>query len=124
MTAIAGDRAAYVDVLADPGAPAGVEDAGTVHHVAFRVPDDETQMAWREALRAEGLRVTEQKDRRYFRSIYYREPGGVLFELATEGPGFDRDEPVAELGSELKLPPWLEDDRTAIENSLPPLSAD
>lgn len=119
-----GSRAAVVDVRDDPDAPAGVQGVGTVHHVAFRVPDDETQMDWRRTLGDAGLRVTEQKDRQYFRSIYYREPGGVLFELATEGPGFDRDEPVAELGSALKLPPWLEDDREAIEKGLPPLSAD
>jgi glyoxalase family protein len=68
--------------------------------------------------------VTEQKDRQYFRSVYAREPGGVLFEFATDGPGFDRDEPREELGAELKLPPWLEGDREEIEAALPPLSAD
>lgn len=119
-----GERAAVVDVVDDPDAARGMQGAGTVHHVAFRVPDDETQNAWREHLTEEGLRVTPQKDRQYFRSIYFREPGGVLFEFATDVPGFDRDEPVSELGSELKLPPWLEDDREAIEQQLPPLSAD
>ncbi|WP_178917047.1 ring-cleaving dioxygenase [Natronomonas gomsonensis] len=122
--AAAGDRAAFVDVLDDPEASSGMQGAGTVHHVAFRVPDDDAQMAWREELAETGLRVTPQKDRRYFRSIYFREPGGVLFEFATDGPGFDADEPLAELGSELKLPPWLEADRETIERSLPPLSAD
>jgi len=119
-----GDRAAYVDVVDDPDAPAGIEGAGTVHHVAFRVDDDEAQSAWRQRLQDAGLRVTQQKNRRYFRSIYAREPGGVLFEWATDGPGFDRDEPVSELGSALQLPPWLEADRDAIENSLSPLTAD
>lgn len=118
------DRASVVDVVADPDAGRGLEGAGTVHHVAFRVPDDETQDAWREELAERGLRVTPRKDRQYFRSIYFREPGGVLFEFATDGPGFDRDEPVAELGTTLKLPPWLEDDRETIEQRLPPLSAD
>jgi glyoxalase family protein len=88
------------------------------------VPDDETQDAWRETLTDEGLRVTPQKDRQYFRSIYFREPGGVLFEIATDVPGFDRDEPVAELGTELKLPPWLEADRESIKKNLASLSAD
>ena len=120
----AGDRAAFVDVLDDPDASAGMQGAGTVHHVAFRVPEDETEMAWREELAEAGLRVTPQKDRQYFRSIYFREPGGILFEFATDGPGFDADEPIAALGSELQLPPWLEADRETIENSLPPLSAD
>ncbi len=120
----AGDRAAFVDVLNDPDANRGVEGVGTVHHVAFRVPDDETQHAWRETLSERGLRVTPRKDRQYFRSIYVREPGGVLFELATDGPGFDRDEPIEELGTKLKLPPWLEEDRESIERQLPPLSAD
>ncbi|MUV86563.1 ring-cleaving dioxygenase [Natronomonas sp. CBA1123] len=120
----AGDRAAFVDVLDDPEASTGMQGAGTVHHVAFRVSDDDAQMAWREELAETGLRVTPQKDRRYFRSIYFREPGGVLFEFATDGPGFDADEPLAELGSELKLPPWLEADRESIERSLPPLAAD
>ncbi|WP_411715911.1 VOC family protein [Natronomonas sp.] len=72
-----------MDVLDNPDTNAGFEGAGTVHHVAFSVPDDETQDAWRETLTDEGLRVTPQKDRQYFRSIYFREPGGVLFEIAT-----------------------------------------
>ena len=115
------DRAGVVDVLDRPDAPAARPGAGTVHHVAFRTPDVETELAWRETLLEAGQRVTEQKDRQYFQSIYFREPGGVLFEIATDGPGFTADESVAELGSELKLPPWLEDDRERIEAGLQPL---
>jgi len=118
-----GERAAVVDVLDRPDGERGVKGAGTVHHVAFRTPDDETQARWRETLTDAGLRVTPQKDRRYFRSIYFREEGGVLFEIATEGPGFTRDESVETLGSLLQLPPWLEDDRETIESALQPLSA-
>ena len=102
------------DVQSRPG-------TGTVHHVAFRVPDDDAQFAWQEELRDEGFQVTDQKDRQYFRSIYFRERNGILFEFATDGPGFDYDESVAELGSALKLPPWLEDDRERIASQLPAL---
>ena len=117
----AGDRASVVDVV-DPGdAISGRQGAGTVHHVAFRTPDDDAQAAWRERLSEAGLHVTPQKDRQYFRSIYFREPGGVLFEVATDGPGFTRDEDVEALGSSLKLPPWLEEDREFLEERLPPL---
>jgi len=116
--AAGGDRAAVLDLRTDGGQD-GVQGVGTVHHVAFRTADDGTQAAWRERAADLGLRVTEQKDRRYFRSIYFREPGGILFEVATEGPGFTRDEPVEELGSELRLPPWLEDDRDRITEGLP-----
>jgi glyoxalase family protein len=117
-----GDQAAVVDLALAP--ERGRPGVGTVHHVAFRVPDDETQEAWRERLIEEGYQVTPQKDRQYFRSIYFREVGGVLFEFATEGPGFTRDEAVEDLGSSLQLPSWLEDDRETIERSLPPLDAD
>ena len=117
----AGDRAAVVDVR-DPGdAMGGRQGSGTVHHVAFRAPDDDAQFAWRDRLIEAGLHVTGQKDRQYFRSIYFREPGGVLFEIATDGPGFTRDEDVAELGTDLKLPPWLEEDREFLEQRLPPV---
>ncbi len=114
-----GDRAAVVDVVESPEASRGIQGPGTVHHVAFSVPDDGTQTAWRERLIEAGHRVTPQKDRQYFRSIYFRDPGGVLFEFATDGPGFDRDEDVASLGTSLQLPPWLESNRQRIENSLP-----
>jgi len=117
-----GDRAAVVDLVG--GSERGAQGVGTVHHVAFRTPDDESQEMWRERLTEAGLRVTEVKNRQYFRSIYFREPGGVLFEIATDGPGFTRDEAVEELGEELKLPPWLENDREAIASELPEIDAD
>ncbi|MFW5966106.1 MAG: ring-cleaving dioxygenase [Persicimonas sp.] len=113
--------AGVVDVLDRPDALMGQQGVGTVHHVAFRTPDIDTQNAWRERLVESGLHVTRRKDRQYFRSIYFREPGGVLFEIATEGPGFTVDEPVDALGSELKLPPWLEEHRHRIEDNLSPL---
>jgi glyoxalase family protein len=118
-----GDRATVVDLLRrEP--PQGRPGVGTVHHVAFRAADAEEQMAWRERLSDAGQFVTPQKDRQYFESIYFREPGGILFEIATDGPGFTVDESVETLGSELKLPPWLEDDREGIEGALPPLDAE
>jgi glyoxalase family protein len=96
--------------------------AGSVHHIAFRAADDATQAAMAEKLaNNHGIRTTEQKDRNYFRSIYFREPGGVLFEIATDEPGFAIDEPVATLGGALKLPPFLESRRQAIEAVLPGL---
>lgn len=97
--------------------------AGTVHHIAYRTPDDAQQLAWRQELMARGLHVTPVMDRQYFHSIYYREPGGVLFEIATDPPGFTRDESLAELGSHLKLPSWLEPRRAEIEAALPDLQA-
>ena len=119
----AGDRAAVVDVR-DPGdAISGRGGAGTVHHVAFRAPDDDEQFAWRDHLVDAGLHVTGQKDRQYFRSIYFREPGGVLFEVATDGPGFAIDEDVEALGTDLKLPPWLEEDREFLAERLPAIEA-
>ncbi|MFB6083276.1 MAG: ring-cleaving dioxygenase [Halorientalis sp.] len=118
-----GERASVVDVLDRPEGERGRQGAGTVHHVAFRAPDAETQAAWREELIEQGQRVTERKDRRYFESVYFRESGGVLFEIATDGPGFTRDESVAELGSDLKLPPWLESDRETIESQLADIDA-
>ncbi|MCU4742492.1 ring-cleaving dioxygenase [Natronoglomus mannanivorans] len=118
------DRAAVVDLLDRPDGDRGRQGVGTVHHVAFRTADDETQEAWHDRLAEAGLQVTPQKDRQYFRSIYFREPGRILFEIATDGPGFDRDERVAELGTELKLPPWLEDDRESLEERLPALEVD
>ena len=95
--------------------------AGSVHHVAFRVPDDAAQKAWRERLVGEGYHVSPVKDRDYFRSIYFREPGGTLFELATDGPGFAVDERPEALGSALRLPPFAEPHRAEIEAGLPPL---
>ena len=97
--------------------------AGGVHHVAFRTPDDEEHAAWRERIAQAGLGVTPQIDRYYFRSIYFREPGGVLFEIATEGPGFATDEDAEHLGEKLSLPPFLEERREEIEARLEPISA-
>jgi glyoxalase family protein len=111
-----------VDVIADPRANEGLTAGGTVHHIAFRVPDGETQKLWRQQLVDHGYQVTEILDRQYFTSIYFREPGGVLFEIATDTPGFDIDEPLLELGRSLKLPPWLEPSREAIENAVIPIT--
>jgi glyoxalase family protein len=110
-----------VDVIAAPGASTGLTAGGTVHHIAFRVPDLQTQQLWREQLVDRGYAVTAILDRQYFTSIYFREPGGVLFEIATDTPGFDIDEPLLELGRSLKLPPWLEPSREAIEHSVVPV---
>ena len=118
-----GGPGAEVLVVEEPGAPAARLGRGGVHHVAFRTPDDEEHAAWRERLRSFGLGVTPQIDRFYFRSIYFREPGGVLFEIATDGPGFATDEDAAHLGERLSLPPFLEPRREAIEAGLQPIGA-
>ncbi len=110
-----------VDVADGTGFPRGTMGVGTVHHVAFRVPDEETQLKLREEVAALGYNVTAVLDRNYFRSIYFREPGGILFEIATDPPGFAVDEAEAELGTHLKLPPWLEPRRDKLEEVLPPL---
>lgn len=107
-----------VDVIADPAAPTGLTAGGTVHHIAFRTPDHATQELWRQELVERGFQVTAILDRQYFTSIYFREPGGVLFEIATDTPGFNIDEPLLELGRSLKLPPWLAPSREAIEHSI------
>jgi glyoxalase family protein len=85
---------AIIDVVGSGLSPQGLSAGGAVHHIAFRVPDHQTQMAWREELVSRGHRVTEILDRNYFTSIYFREPGGVLYEIATDTPGFDVDEPL------------------------------
>ena len=95
--------------------------AGTVHHIAFRATDKVEQLQWRARLVDLGLNVTPVIDRTYFHSIYFREPGGVLFEIATEAPGFTYDEKLEELGAHLRLPPWLESARPQIEKVLPPI---
>ncbi|SIO88982.1 ring-cleaving dioxygenase [Nocardiopsis sp. JB363] len=110
-----------VDVLADPKAERGLVAAGTVHHVAYRAPDTSVQDAWRRRLADDGVGVTEIRDRSYFTSIYFREPGGVLLEIATDGPGFDYDEPLMDLGRSLKLPPWLQPRQDQIAANLPHL---
>jgi glyoxalase family protein len=113
-----------VDVVNAAGFPRGSMGVGTVHHVAFRVPDEETQLAVRAEISALGYSVTPVLDRNYFRSIYFREPGGVLFEIATDGPGFATDEDVAHLGERLSLPPFLEDRREEIEAGLDPITVE
>jgi glyoxalase family protein len=101
--------------------PAGRFGGGVVHHVAFRCPSDAEQAAWLERITATGWSVSPVMERVYFRSIYVREPGGVLFEIATDGPGFTADEPAESLGTTLCLPPWMEKDRAGIEKNLPRL---
>lgn len=109
-----------LDLKKEPGL-SGRFGRGSIHHIAFRVPDDDTQMEWRNKLLEMGFTPTPVQNRYYFRSIYFREPGGVLFEIATDTPGFTVDEPLESLGSELKLPPWNEPYRNEIENRLPKL---
>jgi glyoxalase family protein len=116
-----GGPGATVRVIESPAATQAHLGKGGVHHVAFRTPDEEEQRLWRERLREAGLGVTPQIDRYYFRSIYFREPGGVLFEIATDGPGFATDEDAAHLGEKLSLPPFLEGRREEIEARLEPI---
>ena len=111
--------AATVDLLCVPDARCGELGAGIVHHVAFRTPDDAAQEAWRAQLVRLGFNVSPIMDRSYFHSVYYREPGGVLFEIATDNPGFTADEPAEQLGTRLMLPKQLERHRAAIERALP-----
>jgi glyoxalase family protein len=115
-----GGAGALVDV-APERSRRGLQAGGTVHHVAFRAPDKPTQAKWRQQLLDRGVRVTEVIDRQYFSAIYFREPGGILFEIATDDPGFAIDEPLLSLGQSLKLPPWLEPSREQIQRSLPAL---
>ena len=112
-----------VDIRAEPTGPRGKWGTGGVHHLAWRVPDDATELAVRERVEAAHRRPTPVIDRFWFKSVYFLEPGGVLFELATDGPGFGIDEPMATLGEHLVLPPWLEPRRREIEAALPPLRA-
>jgi glyoxalase family protein len=106
-----------IDVVVDPSCGFGRAGAGTVHHIAFRTQSDTTQLAWRHEIE-QHLQVTTVQDRTYFHSIYFREPGGVLFEMATDPPGFALDEPIESLGEELKIPEWLEPRRAMIERRL------
>lgn len=113
----------WIEIARAPAdAPAAVNGIGTVHHVAMAIARADDQLRLREALLARGLKVTEVRDRCYFQSIYFREPGGVLFEVATIEPGFTRDEPLDRLGDGLKLPSWEEANRADIESHLPPLA--
>lgn len=120
---MSGDRpGTVVDVLHRPGEAFGSGGAGTVHHVAWRTPSDDEQQFWRRTIAAAGYNVTPVQDRQYFHSIYFREPGGVLLEIATDLPGFTLDEPVERLGTAIKLPPWFEPQRAQIEQILPKLT--
>ncbi len=116
-----GSARAYVDVLSLPGMLPAKMGRGALHHVAWRAPDDAGQAAWRRTLLGAGLAVTGVLDRKYFRSIYFREPGGALFEIATDEPGFTVDEPAWALGSALQLPEHLAARRAEIEGRLPRL---
>jgi glyoxalase family protein len=118
----AGVSGQFIDVIADPAAEPGIGGAGTVHHLAWSVPDDAAELGMQTRLQQAGYAVSAVRDRTYFHSIYYREPGGVLFEIATATPGFAMDEPVASLGTTLKLPGPLERARRAIERHLPALA--
>ena len=110
-----------VDILENPGGQRGHNAAGTNHHVAFRVKNDDILMHYREKVLEAGLQITPKIDRDYFFSLYFREPGGVLFELATDNPGFTRDEALEDLGTSLKLPKQYEASRSKIEKVLPKL---
>ena len=112
---------AILDVVEAPEGPEGEESIGTVHHVAWRAVDAAHQAEWREALVKVGRNVTPVIDRYYFKSIYFREPGGVLFEIATDGPGFTVDEAAESLGSSLSLPPWFNVRRDKLDVTLPPI---
>lgn len=116
-----GSASKYVDLLCQPDLLRGEVLVGTVHHVAFRTPDDEQQITLRQEVIKAGRSPTPVIDRQYFHSVYFREPGGVLFEIATDPPGFTFDEAEDKLGTSLKLPPWLESSRKQIENALPKL---
>lgn len=116
-----GGPGTYVDLVTDSTPSQGLSGAGTVHHVAFRVADDAMQVEAQQLLEAHGVAVSPVIDRAYFKSIYYHEPGGVLFEIATDQPGFAIDEPAETLGTRLSLPPRLEPHRAEIEAALPNL---
>jgi glyoxalase family protein len=114
--------AAVIDLVEVPEHPRGINAGGTIHHVAFRVENEDVLMHYRKKVSDFGLTITPKIDRNYFFSLYFREPGGVLFELATDNPGFSVDEPVAQLGTHLKLPPQYESNRAEIEKALPSLT--
>ncbi len=116
------EHAAIIDLVEMPEGSRGSGGAGTNHHIAFRVKNEEVLMRYREKVAARGLNITDKIDRNYFYSLYFREPGGVLFEIATDNPGFAIDEPLDKLGSSLLLPPQYEGQRARIESVLPKLS--
>ncbi|MBN8587664.1 MAG: ring-cleaving dioxygenase [Rhodothermia bacterium] len=113
--------ARFIDLIEAPDGQRGINAAGTIHHVAFRVPNDVAELALLEKLRSAGFQITDPIDRNYFHSLYFREPGGVLFEIATDTPGFTVDEPLSSLGETLKLPPQYEAYREQILEVLPVL---
>ncbi|TVR59006.1 MAG: ring-cleaving dioxygenase [Spirochaetaceae bacterium] len=121
---VVGDGAAgqRIDITVDPDAPRGTQGVGTVHHVAWRTRDSDSQLALRERITSAGARPTDVIDRFWFKSIYFTEPSGALLEVATDGPGFSIDEPVETLGEKLILPPRFEPYRDRIEAALPPVS--
>jgi glyoxalase family protein len=112
---------ACLDLVERADGQFGVNSAGTVHHIAFRCANEKEQLRWRKQIADLGLHVTPVINRFYFQSIYFREPGGILFEIATDGPGFTADETAANLGEKLKLPPQYEQHRAEIERVLPPI---
>jgi glyoxalase family protein len=112
----------FYDLVVDARVKAGQQGGGTVHHIAFRTPADDEQKFWQQFLRDKGFSVTPVRDRKYFKSIYFQEPGGVLFEIATDPPGFTVDEPYENLGRDLKLPDQYESMRDEIESRLPGLN--
>ena len=117
-----GGSGEHLDIRALPDENRGAWGVGAIHHVAWRVPDEQTQLAVQARVAAAKRRPTDVIDRFWFKSVYFLEPGGVLFEVATDGPGFTADEDLATLGEKLVLPPWLESSREEIEAALPPLS--
>ncbi len=118
FTTDASANAAVVDLVSVPGEHRGLNGGGTVHHVAFRVENDDVELRFREKIANLGFTITPQIDRQYFHSLYFREPGGILFEIATDNPGFTVDEPFESLGQSLKLPPQYEQSRAEIEARL------
>lgn len=116
-----GGAGTMIDVIEQEDARLGQNSIGTIHHIAWRVANEEELVRWQTKLAHAGMRVTEVKDRNYFKSVYFREPGGVLFELATDPPGFAIDESVDVLGTSLKLPTWFETNRATLESKLVPI---
>jgi glyoxalase family protein len=123
FTVEGGGSGRALDIQVLPDARRGEWGVGSVHHIAWRVPDGEAQRSVRASVSAAGGRPTDVIDRFWFQSVYFREPGGALFEVATDGPGFGVDESLDTLGERLMLPPWLEPRRAEIERGLPRLTS-